>query len=347
MSLRWLLRSWLRRSRPLWPDADEWLSLEAYRGLTTQAYAQRPLMPRIAPQVWHRGTWKSPDRSLRSPARRERDNASHHYGHDIQLKRHAGLPLVGPPLPWLLEHGLKVSREAEFERPRPWSRGYLCMGPLRARWISDRHQQPTTAIGPWIAYAQPLLDPDSIAALRQELGSTLLVVLAHSWGTVERRNDLSAAVAELQRLCGDQGYRQVIWLRHWQDSALLPLPPQWIQACNGHRSNPWFLDALRTLLELCDGLASNSFGTHLGYAVHCQRRLHWLDAACDQTITSLSGQQQDRETIEWNRRQELGRELKACGDDSDAVRSLLDPYWGFSNVRDPATMARLLHGTSL
>ena len=84
-------------------------------------------------------------------------------------------------------------------------------------------------------------------------------------------------------------------------------PPQWIQACNGHRSNPWFLDALRTLLELCDGLASNSFGTHLGYAVHCQRRLHWLDAACNQTLTSLSAQQQDRETIEWNRRQELGR----------------------------------------
>ena len=85
----------------------------------------------------------------------------------------------------------------------------------------------------------------------------------------------------------------MIWLRHWQDPASLPLPPQWIQACNGHRSNPWFLDALRTLLELCDGLASNSFGTHLGYAVHCQRRLHWLDAACDQTLTSLSGQRRE------------------------------------------------------
>jgi hypothetical protein len=104
---------------------------------------------------------------------------------------------------------------------------------------------------------------------------------------------------------------------------------------------------LRTLLELCDGLASNSFGTHLGYAVHCQRRLHWLDAACDQTLTSLSGQQQDRETVEWNRRLELGQDIRACGDDRDAVRSLLDPYWGFSYGRDPETMARLLRGTAL
>ena len=85
MSLRWRLRSWLQRSRPMWPDADEWLSLETYRGLATQAYAKRPLMPRIASQVWHQGTWNAPDTSLRSPARRERDNDSHHYGHDIQL----------------------------------------------------------------------------------------------------------------------------------------------------------------------------------------------------------------------------------------------------------------------
>ena len=347
MNLRWRLKGLLRRSRPIWPDADEWLALEAYRGLVTQVFAQRPLTPTVAPLLWRHGAWMTADQSLKSPARRERDNASHHYGHDIQLKRHAGLPLVGQAIPWLLEHGLKVSREATFESPRPWSRGYLCMGPERAAWIRERHQQPTTAIGPWVAYARPLLDPDSMVELRQELGSTLLVVLAHSWGAVERRNDLPAAIEQLQQLCKERGYRQVIWLKHWQDPAQLPLPAEWIQACNGHRSNPWFLDSLRTLLELCDGLASNSFGTHLGYGLQCGCTLHWLDAASHQEISSLPNQQQKREKIEWQRRQELGQGLKACGDDMAAATLLLEPFWGFSKVKDPASMARLLRGTAL
>ena len=344
MSIRWWVRSLLRSSRPHWPDANEWLALEGYRGLVSQAFAARPFNPVVATSLWVQGQWQAPDQSLRSPSRRERDNASHHYGHDIQLKRHAGLPLVGRPLPWLLEHGLKVSREAEFERPKPWSRGYLCMGPRRAAWIAERHQRPAIPIGPWIAYARPVLPAETIRELRHELGSTLLVVLAHSWGSVQRHNDCSGAITALQRLCDEQGYQRVIWLRHWQDPQSLPLPPDWLQACNGHRSNPWFLDSMRTLLELCDGLASNSFGTHLGYAVACQRGLHWLEVNSHQDLSSLSTEQQERERNEWSRRQTLGEALKACGDDQQAIRPLLEPFWGFSQVRTPETMARVLRG---
>ena len=347
MTIRWWLRGQMRLSRCFWPDVDEWLALEAYRGLVTQAFSTRPLRPMISSQVWNRGDWSPPDGSLRSPSRRERENASHHYGHDIQLKRHAGMPLVGRPFPLLLEHGLKVSREAGFEQPRPWSRGYLCMGPLRAQWLTERYQQQTHAIGPWIAYARPVLDQETIQELREQLGSTLLVVLAHSWGAVERHNDLPTAIQTIQQLCDERGYRSVIWLRHWQDSGNLSLPDDWIQACNGHRSNPWFLDALRTLLELCDGLASNSFGTHLGYAMQCNKTLHWLEVASRQDLSALPETHRECERIEWQRRQELGLELRGCSEDPEAVRTLLDPYWGFSQVKKPETLARFLQKSTL
>jgi hypothetical protein len=36
--------------------------------------------------------------------------------------------------------------------------------------------------------------------------------------------------------------------------------------------------------------------------------------------------------------------LKACGNDQQATRSLLEPFWGFSQVRTPETMARVLRG---
>ncbi|QEY32435.1 hypothetical protein EVJ50_09605 [Synechococcus sp. RSCCF101] len=344
--LGWWRRGWLREWLQGRVDPAEWQALAAYRGLLMQAFDQRPFHPELVPRLWLKGEWIPPAelKPFFSPSRRERDNASHHYGHDVQLKRHAGLPLVGRAMPFLLEHGLKVSREASFEAPRPWSRGYLCMGPLRAQWLRERHGLPAHAIGPWIHYARPVLDPEPLAELRRQLGPTLLVVLAHSWDLVERQNDLPAAIAGIREIVARSGYRRVIWLRHWKDPASLPLPEDWILACNGHRSNPWFLDAMRTLLELADGMASNAFGTHLGYAVHLGRGLHWLGSDAEQDLSGLTGPQAERERIEWQRRNALSDELAArlAEGDPEPVRQLLEPYWGFDHSRSPAALRGLL-----
>jgi hypothetical protein len=127
------------------------------------------------------------------------------------------------------------------------------------------------------------------------------------------------------------------------------LPPQWIVACNGHRSNAWFLDALRTLLELSDGLVSNAFGTHLGYGVALGKRLHWIDVAPEQDLSALAGDKAEEEAAEWQERQRLSAELRqrlALPGDAAAVavRELLDPYWGFAAVQAPAALRELLRG---
>jgi hypothetical protein len=221
------------------------------------------------------------------------------------------------------------------------------MGSRRAGWLRERFGLPAQAIGPWIHYARPLLDPEAIARLRKELGSTLLVVLAHSWDQVERRMDHRACLEAVAASAGRGGYRSVIWLRHWKDPELEGLPPEWIVACNGHRSNPWFLDALRTLIELSDGMASNAFGTHLGYAVALGRALHWIEVEAEQDLSRLAGDKAGEEAAEWNERQrlsaELRRRLQQPGEEgARAVRDLLDPYWGFGAVRTPATLRNLL-----
>jgi hypothetical protein len=142
------------------------------------------------------------------------------------------------------------------------------------------------------------------------------------------------------------GYRRVIWLRHWKDPELAGLPADWIVACNGHRSNPWFLDSMRTLIELSDGLASNAFGTHLGYGVALGRRLHWIPVEVEQDLARLSPEKLTEEHEEWLERQRLSAELRdrLDGGDGADVRELLDPYWGFDAMQDPAALARVLRG---
>jgi len=350
----WMAPSLERLRRPLLPDLEQWQALAAYRGLVHQAFALRPFAPEVSADLWWQGGFQSSSgrSAFFSPARLELEPSSHHYGHDVQLKRHAGLPLLGRPLPLLLEHGLKVSRTATFEAPRPWSRGYLCMGERRAGWLRERFGLPAVAIGPWIQYARPVLGEPELAALRQELGPTLLVLLAHSWDRVERRMDRQACLEAVEAVRRAGGYQRVIWLRHWQDPPLPPLPEGWIVACNGHRSNPWFLDALRTLLELADGLATNAFGTHLGYAVALERRLHWIAVEAEQDLGRLEGPQAEQEAAEWRERQRLSAELRGSLAAMPAgvsgafqarnLRPLLDPYWGFGQHRSPHQLASLL-----
>jgi hypothetical protein len=330
-------------------DRDQWQALEAYRGLVHQAFATRPLAPQISSDLWDKGGFHaSADRkAFFSPARRELENSSHHYGHDVQLKRHAGLPLIGAPLPWLLEHGLKVSRTATFESPRPWTQGYLCMGPLRAAWLQERFALPAVPIGPWVAYARPLLSSEEIQQLRGQLGPTLLVVLAHSWDEVERKSDMAACIDAVAATARAGGYASVIWLRHWKDPVLKGLPASWIVACNGHRSNPWFLDAMRTLLELSDGMVSNAFGTHLGYGVSLGLRLHWLPVEAEQDLSTLRSDKAEEESLEWEERQRLSAELSHClrlpgAEAGAAVRALLDPYWGFDRILESSSLRRVL-----
>jgi hypothetical protein len=331
-------------------DRDQWQALAAYRGLVHQAFAARPLAPQVCADLWDQGGFQpSADRGpFFSPARRELENSSHHYGHDVQLKRHAGLPLIGAPLPWLLEHGLKVSPTATFERPRRWTRGYLCMGPRRAGWLQERFGVPAVPIGPWVAYARPVLPEPEIQLLRRRLGPTLLVVLAHSWDQVERSLNPRASIEAVADVARSRGYASVIWLRHWKDPQFEGLPPEWIVACNGHRSNPWFLDAMRTLLELSDGLVSNAFGTHLGYGAALGLHLHWIPVEVEQDLSRLSPAKAREEEAEWSERQRLSADLQRCltlpqPEAAAAVRDLLDPYWGFDHVRGAGALRRLLN----
>ena len=348
--IRWRIIALTRAIGKTRVARSEWEALSAWTGLVHQAYKSEPLQVNLCSSLWHQGRFQEPSSrsAFFTPSRREREHSSHHYGHDILLKRHLGLPLVGSPLPVLLEHGLKVSRSASFEQPKAWAhQGYICMGPLRAQWLREKFNVSATAIGPWICLAKPLFSDEIIKTQRERWGKTLLVVLAHSWDQVDRSMDLQACIEAVEAITRQENYQQVVWLRHWKDSEKLQLPEGWIKACNGHRSNPWFLDAMRTLLELSDGLASNAFGTHIGYGAALGCQLHWVDVEVEQDLSNLSTNKAQEEEAEWSERQRLIGELRKALTlagivQQDAIKKLLDPYWGLNKKPNKNLLSRKL-----
>ena len=151
-------------------------SLAAYGGLVHQAFQADPFRPWVCTDVVREGVWEPPGvlQPTESPSRRERDNGVHHYGHDVVLKRAAGLPLVGRALPFMLEHGVNFSDVSSFEDPLPWVKSYLCMGPHRAARLWKRFGVRGIPVGPYVAYARSVLRQERQAELRDRLGSCLL-----------------------------------------------------------------------------------------------------------------------------------------------------------------------------
>ena len=238
-----------------------------------------------------------------------------------------------------------------YENPLPWVRSYLCMGPRRAERLRSRFGVHGAAVGPYIQYARTVLLKEREAELRRELGRTLLVIPAHTVVNVERRWSAERLIALIQAHAIEEGYDTVIWQTFWKDAPPMGLPPEWILACNGHASNPWFLDCQRTLLELCDGMVACSLGTHVGYAFSLNRPVLFAPVEIRQDVSAASALWQERYSSEWKERSRLMDAIGVVPQletlqmlDPARARRALDPYFGFDLHLEPAQLARLLLG---
>ncbi|MEA5398446.1 hypothetical protein VB734_00120 [Synechococcus sp. BA-124 BA4] len=339
---------WLSRE-----ERRELNALAAYSGLVHQAFHVEPFKPWVCPAVMVESKWEQASilRPTESPARREFDNAVHHYGHDIILKRAANLPLVGKPLPFMLEHGVNYSEESSFEEPQHWVRAYICMGPSRAARLRYRFGVNGIAVGPYINYAKPVLEPGKLAALKQSLGKVLLVVPVHSVNQVKRDWSTTEMIKLVTDHCKSANIDTVIWQCYWKDPPPADLPLEWVLACNGHTSNPWFLDCQRTLLELSDEMVTPTLGSHLGYALALNKSILMARLEIQQDLSATSSIWQHRYSHEWIMREQLMTELgiKPHDDqlqplDGAAAKRYLNPYFGFDRHKQTDCLAKCLHG---
>lgn len=143
-------------------------------------------------------------------------------------------------------------------------------------------------VGPYIQYAKNFKSKKELQKLKQELGRILLVFPTHSFVDQDDIYDFDEFSQCIDKIA--KQYDTVLISMTGYDIKY-GLASQYIQkgyriVSSGSRSDPYFLNRQRDLLELADMTISNNVGTHIGYSI-CLGTPHFI---FNQKITTIKKQ---------------------------------------------------------
>jgi hypothetical protein len=266
------------------------------------------------------------------------------YGHDVVLKRYAGIP-ERRPLKAAVEHGFVIDDVvAELDR-RIRLPLYLCQSPRRAEVLArGLPGVRVVPIGPLVHYARALHPaPERPASPARRV----VLFPAHSTHSVRSRYDVERllSLTEAWRASFDE---TVVCL-YWRDvlaGAAETYRSRGLRCVTaGHMHDPRFLFRLLDVLDDASAVVSNEPGTHVAYAVTLGIPV-WLvpepveydapDAAADQREALEDPGGHERRSLLFALFAEPRQAL------SDRQRLVVDDLVGASFVRSPEVLRELL-----
>lgn len=128
-----------------------------------------------------------------------------------------------------------------------------------------------TCVGPYIKYAQSILSDEQKELIKKELGKVLLVFPSHSIDALHAIFDVEDFINFILTKKNELGFDSVVVCLYWKDVELgmdkYYLEQNFKVVTAGHTYDYYFLDRLRSIIELSDYTISNEVGTHLAYCV--------------------------------------------------------------------------------
>ncbi len=199
---------------------------------------------------------------------RELYRANAFYGTASVLKKYCA---YSGKLHCCIEHGLYLGDYYnEKETVQSGLSGVVTYGPDRLnvlKHVVDR----ILPIGPYIQYAT--VDSEFYSELNRALypGKTLLVFPMHSTDSVSTSFDLEVLISKIEQIKKRHDFTNVIINLYFRDITETSIQKYkqygYVVTCCGHMNDPNFLNRQRALIERCDVVASNHFGTYIGYAI--------------------------------------------------------------------------------
>lgn len=187
-----------------------------------------------------------------------------------------------------IEHGLYFGSIVPSRNLHLDTRSIITFSEYRKNFIKEKTDCPITCVGPYIYYSYPLFDKIYMQQIKRLLGKTLLVFPSHSISSAYAKFDIQKFISTIQNL--QQDFDSVVICLYWQDIALGYAKPYesvgFLVTTAGHIADYYFLNRLKTIIQLADVSLSNNIGTHLGYCISLNTPHFILDS----DVTYIAGQ---------------------------------------------------------
>lgn len=200
---------------------------------------------------------------------RENYRANGFYGIGMAIKRYSG---YNKKINACIEHGMYWGDYClEFEAKNSGLNGILTFGEGRYDVLKNSADVPIHMIGPYIYYAENLLNEEQINKIKKAWGKVLLVFPTHSVENFQEDFDVPLFLKWIDEFKQIHHFNTVVVCIYYKD-ILLGRDEEYIKkgykvVTAGYLYDPHFLDRLNTFIEISDFAVSNSVGTHLCYCV--------------------------------------------------------------------------------
>ena len=255
---------------------------------------------------------------------------SNFYGQAYALKQYSGVNKFG----WSIEHGLYVDDYVPMAAWCKTTKRIMTFSNIRVKGLGSLHK-PVIAIGPYIHYAECMLNSEEMNSLKKELGKTLLFFPTHTCCEGGLEYEIHCMIDELLELKEKLGFDTVIVNMYYLDENKNGFGDLYNKAgfkvtTAGHQLDINFLNRLKTIILLSDYTCSNSIGTHTGYCVYLGKPHLVINPV--QTLEEVNPLWRDLwETFE-----------KDSSQAQVDKRLLAFKYWGFDCVKSREEMRALL-----
>lgn len=272
---------------------------------------------------------------------------SNFYGHFHSLKIYSNTRKIDHSI----EHGLYLGNYVPKAAFFKTTESIITLSENRKRHLLDSGvRKPIFPIGPYIHYAESILEEKERRKLKEKLGKTLLVFPSHSIENFNVRVDIEDFISEISRV--SKNYQTVMVCLFYKDilderhlDAYLKYGYKIVSA--GHRYDLNFISRLKSIIMLSDFTISNNAGTHVGYCIYLNKPhyifnqdINYIDDKGSEPINYRNTDQ--LMSLEDEKEEIINAFSKLSTEISEVQKNVVDKFWGTSSIKSPKEIKELI-----
>lgn len=193
-----------------------------------------------------------------------------------------------------VEHGLYLGSVVPSRNMAKNTNKIITLSEYRKNYIEKKTDCEVICVGPYIQYAENLFSDEYMDRMKEILGRVLLVFPSHSIDALHASFNTDELIDTIKQY--QTCFNTVLVCLYWKDIALgyakLYEKAGFRVVTAGNIYDYYFLDRLRTIIELSDMTLSNNVGTHVGYCVSMNKPHYIFNSSVKYIPGNVSAQRE-------------------------------------------------------